>query len=210
MISAIITAGGTSSRFEGNNKLLFNVNGKSVIQHTVEKFLNIVEIDEIVISVNESIREEISHLFSNEQKIKIVIGGKNRQESVYNALKACSFPSYVLIHDGARPFISEAVILKIIKEVKTKKACIVAVKTVDTIKVVDENMCIKSTPNRSELWNAQTPQAFDYNLILNLHSKYKDCNYTDDSLLCEKEGISVYIIEGDYSNKKITTIEDIK
>ena len=210
MISAIITAGGSSSRFEGNNKLLFQIGDKFVIQHTVDKFLNITEIDEIIISSSVSIYDELSNLFSSFPKIKIVLGGENRQESVYNALKACSDAEYVLIHDGARPFISEEVILKTIKQVKQNKACIVAVKTVDTIKVVDENMCIKTTPNRAELWNAQTPQAFDYKLITNLHEKYKGHNYTDDSLLCENEGISVFIVEGEYSNKKITTIEDVK
>ena len=210
MISVIITAGGSSSRFAGNNKLLFQIGDKSVLQHTVDKFLNIPEIDEIIISVNEVILEEVRTLFGNNSKIKFVLGGENRQQSVYNALKACSNSDYVLIHDGARPFVSEDIILKTISEVKEKKACIVAVKTVDTIKIVDDNHCIKSTPNRAELWNAQTPQAFDYNLIYNLHKKYEGYNFTDDSLLCEKEGVSVFIVEGDYSNKKITTIEDIK
>lgn len=210
MISVIITAGGSSSRFEGNNKLLFPIDDKFVIQHTVEKFINLSEIDEIVISSHKSIYDELSNLFSSFSKIKIVLGGENRQASVYNALKACSDADYVLIHDGARPFVSEEVILETIKQVKQKKSCIVAVKTVDTIKIVDDNLCIKSTPNRAELWNAQTPQAFDYKLIMNLHEKYKGCNFTDDSLLCEQDGISVYIVEGDYSNKKITTINDIK
>ena len=71
-------------------------------------------------------------------------------------------------------------------------------------------MCIVNTPNRAELWNAQTPQAFDYNLIFNLHQKYKGCNFTDDSLLCEQDKIPVFIVEGEYSNKKITTVEDVK
>lgn len=142
MISVIITAGGSSSRFEGNNKLLFPIDDKFVIQHTVEKFINLSEIDEIVISSHKSIYDELSNLFSSFSKIKIVLGGENRQASVYNALKACSDADYVLIHDGARPFVSEEVILETIKQVKQKKSCIVAVKTVDTIKIVDDNLCI--------------------------------------------------------------------
>ena len=138
MISAIITAGGSSSRFEGNNKLLFLIGDKTVLQHTVDKFLNVSEIDEIVISVNEAIFEDVKTLFDNNSKIKFVLGGDNRQSSVFNALKVCSNPNYVLIHDGARPFITEDIILKTISEVKEKNACIVAVKTVDTIKIVDE------------------------------------------------------------------------
>lgn len=210
MISAIITAGGSSSRFEGNNKLLFPLDDKLVIQHTVEKFLNLSEIDEIIISSHDSIYGELSKLFDSKSKIKICKGGENRQASVFNALKVCTNSDYVLIHDGARPFISEKVILNCIEQVKQKKACIVAVKTVDTIKIVDENLCIKSTPNRAELWNAQTPQCFDYHLIYDLHKKYEGRNFTDDSLLCEQDSIPVYIVEGDYSNKKITTIDDIK
>ena len=210
MISTVITAGGCSSRFQGNNKLLFKIGDKSVIETTVEKFASLSEIDEIIISANLSIFDELSQMFKNNSKVKIVYGGATRQQSVYNALKECNSPDYVLIHDGARPFISKEIILKSIEMVKQKKACIVAVKTTDTIKVVDENMCIKSTPNRAELWNAQTPQVFDYQLIYDLHKKYSNENYTDDSLLCEKDNIPVFIVEGEYSNIKITTIEDVK
>ena len=89
MISAIITAGGSSSRFEGNNKLLFLIGDKTVLQHTVDKFLNVSEIDEIVISVNEAIFEDVKTLFDNNSKIKFVLGGDNRQSSVFNDLKVC-------------------------------------------------------------------------------------------------------------------------
>lgn len=210
MISVVITAGGSSSRFKGKNKLLFSILNKTVIETTVEKFLQIDEIDEIVISANSSILDELTTMFYNNQKIKIILGGENRQQSVYNALSVCNNPDYVLIHDGARPFISSEIILKTIQVVKEKKACIVAVKTTDTIKVVDENMCVKLSPNRAELWNAQTPQAFDFNLIYGLHKKYQNLNCTDDSLLCEKDKIAVFIVEGEYSNIKITTIDDVK
>ena len=95
---------------------------------------------------------------------------------------------------------------------KAKKVggSIVAVKTIDTIKIVDDDGIIKSTPDRNSLWNAQTPQIFDYKLIYSLHKKYKEYSFTDDALLFEKDGLPVAICEGSYSNFKITTLQDIE
>lgn len=210
MISVIITAGGSSSRFEGENKLLYKIGEKTVIETCLEKFINLNFVDEIVISANFSIIPELNKLFSNVSKIKIIEGGSSRQKSVFNALKVCSNPEYVIIHDGARPFISEKIIYDCLEKSKIHGASIVAVKTVDTIKIVDKNGMISSTPDRDFLWNAQTPQIFKYDLIYRLHEKYSNCEFTDDSLLFEKEGLPVVITQGDYSNFKITTIDDVK
>lgn len=209
MISVVITAGGTSSRFKGKNKLLYKINNEEVIVKTVNTFLSIKEIDEIIISANKSIIETLNEFFKN-PKIKVIEGGETRQQSVFNGLKHCTDCKYVLIHDGARPFIDKDTIQKIISCVKEKNACIVAVKTIDTIKIVNENGIIISTPERKTLWNAQTPQAFSYKTILELHKKYQNKNFTDDSLLCEEEKIPVAIVEGKYENIKITTLADIK
>ena len=209
MISVVITAGGTSSRFQGENKLLYKINNQEVIVKTVNVFLEIDEISEIIISSNKSIIPVLEKIFSN-RKIKIIEGGETRQQSVFNGLKECSNCDYVLIHDGARPFIDKDTILKTITCVKEKNACIVAVKTIDTIKMVNDDGVITSTPERKTLWNAQTPQAFEYNLIFQLHNKYQNECFTDDSLLCEAENIPVSIVEGKYENIKITTLADIK
>lgn len=210
MISVIITAGGSSSRFEGENKLLYKIGEKTVIETCLEKFINLNFVDEIVISANFSIIPELNKLFSNVSKIKIIEGGSSRQKSVFNALKACNNPEYVIIHDAARPFIKQKTIIECLNNAKDIGASIVAVKTVDTIKIVDKNGIISSTPDRNFLWNAQTPQIFKYDLIYRLHEKYSNCEFTDDSLLFEKEGLPVVITQGDYSNFKITTIDDIK
>lgn len=210
MISVIITAGGSSSRFEGENKLLYKIGEKTVIETCLEKFINLNFVDEIVISANFSIIPELNKLFSNVSKIKIIEGGSSRQKSVFNALKACNNPEYVIIHDAARPFIKQKTIIECLNNAKDIGASIVAVKTVDTIKIVDKNGMISSTPDRNFLWNAQTPQIFKYDLIYRLHEKYSNCEFTDDSLLFEKEGLPVVITQGDYSNFKITTIDDIK
>jgi 2-C-methyl-D-erythritol 4-phosphate cytidylyltransferase len=209
MNSVIITAGGTSSRFEGENKLLYNIGEKTVIECCVNKFINLDFIDEIIISANISLIEIFTKMFSFSNKIKIVEGGFTRQESVLKGLLACSNPDYVLIHDAARPFIEEKTIISCLENAKKVGASIVAVKSIDTIKIVDENGFISSTPDRNSLWNAQTPQIFKYKTILELHKKYAGKNFTDDSLLFEEEGLPVVITEGEYSNFKITTIQDV-
>lgn len=202
-ITAIITAGGTSSRFGNTNKLLEKIDGKEVIKYTVEAFEK-SNVDEIVICANKSIMETLSEMFP----YKIIEGGKTRQESVYNGLKAIDC-DYVLIHDGARPLIDVETINKTIEEVQAKKAVTVMTKTTDTIKEVDENGKIIRTIDRSKLYNTQTPQAFEYNLIKLAHEKLIDKSFTDDAGMLEFLGYDVYIVVGDYKNIKITTKNDI-
>ena len=189
---------------------MYELNGKPVILYSVELFNSLEFIDEIVISSNETLIPLFVEMFSNFKKVKIVKGGDTRQKSVFNGLKACDNPDYVLIHDAARPFVTRDVIINCLNKAKETGASIVAVKTIDTIKIVDENGIITSTPDRATLWNAQTPQIFRYDLILSLHEKYSDLNFTDDSLLFEKAGLPVAISQGDYSNIKITTIQDVE
>lgn len=203
-ISAIITAGGTSSRFGNTNKLLEKIDGKEIIKYTVEAFL-VSNVDEVIISANASIMDTLSEFFNG---IKIVQGGNSRQESVYNGLKAIAC-DYVLIHDGARPMISPEIINKTIATVIEKKAVSVMTKTVDTIKEVDENGKIIRTIDRSKLYNTQTPQAFEYKLIKFAHDKLQGQNFTDDAGMIEFLGKDVYIVDGDYRNIKVTTKSDI-
>lgn len=206
-INAIITAGGTSSRFGKTNKLLEKIHDKEIIKYTVESF-DLPEIDRIIITANPMIIETLRTFFTDNRKVKIVTGGTTRQQSVYNGLIAerCD---YVLIHDGARPMISQAIIQNAIETVKLKKALTVMTKTIDTIKEVDETGKILRTIDRTRLYNTQTPQAFEYNLIKEVHEKLKGQNFTDDAGMAEHLGIDVYMIDGDYKNIKITTPNDI-
>ncbi len=206
-INAIITAGGTSSRFGKTNKLLEKIHDKEIIKYTVESF-DLPEIDRIIITANPMIIETLRTFFTDNRKVKIVTGGTTRQQSVYNGLIAerCD---YVLIHDGARPMISQAIIQNAIETVKLKKALTVMTKTIDTIKEVDETGKILRTIDRTRLYNTQTPQAFEYNLIKEVHEKLKGQNFTDDAGMAEHLGIDVYMIDGDYKNIKITTQNDI-
>ena len=205
--SVIITAGGTSSRFGNTNKLLEQIDGKEVIRYTVDAFVN-SGIEDIVICANSSIIDILSKLFESYPVVRVIKGGSTRQESVFNGLRAVNC-DYVLIHDGARPMISQEVIKKIMAEVISKKAVSVMTKTVDTIKKVDENGKIITTIDRTQLYNTQTPQAFEYNLIKSVHEKYVDENFTDDAGMVEASGVDVYIVEGDYRNIKVTTKSDL-
>jgi len=205
--SVIITAGGTSSRYGNTNKLLEIINNKTVIEETVSKFINLKEIDEIIIPANITIAEQLKKLLNN-PKIEIIRGGDSRQESVYNALTFVK-NEYVLIHDGARPLISENVIKSVMVMTLDKGAASVMTKTTDTIKEVDKTGRIIRTIDRSKLYNTQTPQGFKTSLIKKAHEKLKNGNYTDDSSMLEELGIPVYIVNGSYTNIKITIKSDL-
>ena len=209
-VKAIITAGGESKRFGKKNKLLEKINSKEIIFHTICPFLKVEEIDEIIISANVSVISDLENIFKNEAKVKIIQGGKTRQESVFNGLKKIEKCDFVLIHDGARPMISIEIIKKAIDTVKDKKALTVAAKTIDTIKQVDENLQIIKTIDRTFLYNTQTPQAFEFNLIKKAHEKLQGQNFTDDAGMLEFLEEKVYILEGDYKNIKITANSDIE
>lgn len=206
---AIITAGGNSSRFGDTNKLLEKIHSKEIIRHTVDAFLAVKEIDEIVICANITIIDKLKELFKDEKKIKIIEGGQTRQQSVKNGLLALKNCDFVLIHDGARPLIAIEIIKKAIIMVQEKKALTVATKTIDTIKQVDKNLKIIKTIDRNFLYNTQTPQAFQYDLIKEVHEKLHGENFTDDAGMLEFSGHDVYILEGDYKNIKITAKSDI-
>lgn len=210
MISVIITAGGSSSRFKNGNKLLYEINAKPLIYHTVSIFNALEYTDEIIVPANKEIIEKLEFIFKKFDKVRIIEGGNSRQESVYRGLENCKNCEYVIIHDGARPFINEKIIDNCLENAKIYGAAIVGVKTTDTIKVVDDEGKVISTPQRNTLWNAQTPQIFSYSKIFELHKKYRGKNFTDDSLLFEQEGLPVMIQEGEYSNIKITTIYDLQ
>lgn len=209
-ISAIIAAAGSSSRFKKGQKLLFDLNGISVIEKTVKTFNNHPMIDEIVICTSENIIEEVQKIARNYPKVKkVILGGAKRQDSVRNGLKALDNPDFVAIHDGARPLITPEVIENTIKKAVEYGHATCAVEVKDTIKKVLDDKIVE-TPNRHELWQVQTPQVFNYKELLEAHLKFEGQDFTDDTLLIEKMGKSVRIVKGCYENLKITTSEDIE
>lgn len=202
--ATIITAGGASSRF-GSNKLLEKLGDKTVIETAIEKFLPYSA--EIVIPAGDDIQEFLTGKYD---KVCFAPAGRTRQESVFNALKECSNPDFVLIHDGARPFIETDVICATISAVIEKKAVVVCAPAIDTIKIVDEFGKIKNTTKREVTYHAQTPQAFDYSLIYKVHQSLEaQGNFTDDASMLEALGEDVFIVKGSQANKKITFREDL-
>ena len=216
MNGVVIVAAGTGSRMNmGINKQFIKLEGKEIIAYTIEKFYNNSNIEDIVVVVKEDesefFKKEILDKY-NFKNVKIAYGGKERQDSVYNGLKLLDEKcDVVLIHDGARPFVSDKIIDNCIEEVKEHKAIVVGVPVKDTIKVIDNDKNIVDTPNRSVLWAVQTPQTFDYNILIDAYKDaFKNKFYgTDDAMLVERIGYKVKMLEGSYNNIKITTQEDL-
>ena len=216
MNGVVIVAAGTGSRMKmGINKQFIKLEEKEIIAYTIEKFYNNSNIEDIVVVVKEDesefFKKEILDKY-NFKNIKIAYGGKERQDSVYNGLKLLDKKcDVVLIHDGARPFVSDKIIYNCIEEVKEHKAIVVGVPVKDTIKIIDNDKNIVDTPNRSVLWAVQTPQTFDYNILIDAYKDaFKSGFYgTDDAMLVERIGYKVKMVEGSYNNIKITTKEDL-
>ena len=221
---AIIAAGGVGKRIlgdhatggEGNLPKQFLVLGdKPILAHTIDKFERCELIDEIILIVPGDYlgycSQAIVDKYSFKKIKRIVCGGKERQDSVYLGLKACSNNTdIVAIHDGVRPFISPEKISESIKLCQQKKAVILAVPLKDTIKRV-EGGSVVTTLDRKKVWLVQTPQVFEYRLILDAYEKAKEDSFsgTDDSVLAERLGHEVAVLEGEYENIKITTAEDL-
>lgn len=216
MNGVVIVAAGSGSRMNmGINKQFIKLKDKEIIVYTLEKFYKHKSIDEIVVVVKEEeeefFRKEIIDKY-NFKNIKLAYGGKERQNSVYNGLKLLDKKcDIVLVHDGARPFISEKLIDNCIEEAKNHNAVVVGVPVKDTIKVINEENDIVDTPERSKLWAVQTPQTFNYDvLVKSYEDAFKNNFYgTDDAMLVERIGYKVKMIEGSYNNIKITTQEDL-
>lgn len=214
-ISVIITAGGAGKRLPGKTKKQFlRLADKPILLHTLERFLTEKIVNEIIISLPQE------DFLTQSRKIKesypqadisFVEGGKERQDSVYNALLACSTNcEIVLIHDGVRPFFSKDIIAKMIGKVKTGTGVIPVSKVKNTIKECEYGLVKKTIP-RTNLYNVHTPQCFMYQDILKLNKEAIRDNkiYTDDASLFEEMGLKVTtVLESDY-NIKITTQEDL-
>lgn len=215
-IVAVIAAAGTGSRMEaGINKQFIKIKDKPVLFYTLSIFESIGKIDEIIITAKADeipyIKNEIVDKYGFNKVSQIVVGGEERQESVYNALKVIKNCEIVLIHDGARPFVTEEIIENGIEYTKIYEASACGVTPKDTIKIIDKDGFSGGTLNRTELFNVQTPQCFNYALIMEAHSKCAQLKlkFTDDTAVLEYFGNKIYLYKGSYDNIKITTPEDL-
>ncbi|MGD6994524.1 2-C-methyl-D-erythritol 4-phosphate cytidylyltransferase [Sutcliffiella horikoshii] len=211
----IVLAAGQGKRMKaGKNKQFIELEGKLVIIHTLSVFEADPWCSEIKLVINEKekdIFKELLHQYPVQKIKEMVIGGEERQDSVYNGLTSLQSAEIVLVHDGARPFISQEVIHSLVKKAAKEGAAIVGVPVKDTIKRVSKAGVVEQTVERSSLWSIQTPQAFRYPILKEAHDKAKAENYlgTDEASLVERIHVPVHIVQGEYENFKLTTPEDL-
>ena len=214
-ISAVIVAAGASSRMKADvNKVFMKLGNKTVIRNTLEVFENTSCIKEIILVTREEDIDKAEIEAKGITKLKkIVKGGAERQISVANGVKEAKC-KMIAIHDGARPLVTSEEIIKVCKDAEIYGAATLCTKVKDTVKVSDENGFVVSTPLRSTLRAIATPQVFIREEYLEALSKAESENklFTDDCQLIENNGGNrrVYLTEGEYTNIKITTPEDIR
>lgn len=213
--TAVILAAGLGKRMQaGHNKQFIEICGQSVLTHTLTVFAQIPEIAKIVLVVRAGEEETCRNMIPEiaENKTVLAIGGKERQDSVHNGIRAITWEcEYILIHDGARPLVTEEVIRRTLLAAQNSGAAICAVPVKDTIKQADSDGNVLATIPRESLWAVQTPQVFRADLIRRAYENaYVHNHYgTDDASLVEYLGEKIKIVTGDYENIKITTPEDI-
>ena len=211
-VTAIILVAGNSTRFGQNrNKNFEDINGKTVLYYSLKVFDKNKYVDNIIIATKKEEISKVKDIIEQEnitKSIKIVIGGNTRKQSVYNCIKDVN-SDIVIIHDGARPMIKQEYINKCIENMDKFKGIAIGVRSKDTIKITDENNIVINTTQRANTWIIQTPQCFDRKVLLKIHNKYKKEDVTDDCELLEINNYKIKILEGDYTNIKITTYEDL-
>jgi 2-C-methyl-D-erythritol 4-phosphate cytidylyltransferase len=215
--SVIIPAAGAGERMGASvSKQFLSLQGKPILIHTLERFQMCGAVNEIIIAVQPSTRQQVEFLvgeFNLSKAAKIVEGGRRRQDSVSNALSRIDpRAEIVIVHDAVRPFIQQKAILESIEKAKVHSAAVVAVRVKDTVKVGNDEGRFERTLDRSVLWSAQTPQTFTRQLLLDAYEKAgrENVEVTDDASLVERLGIRPAIVEGSFDNIKITTPDDLE
>ncbi len=214
----IVAAAGVGKRMGlGYPKQFLEWEGKPIFIHTLEKINSNKLVTDIVVVTNSDYIEEVERYcreYSIHKVAKVVAGGRERQDSIYNAIQECRESDLIGVQDGVRPFIEDGFIETAYEELRKDglDGVVVGVPVKDTIKVVDEDGIIQSTPVRSTLVAAQTPQVFKGEILVKAYEKAAEDRWlgTDDSSLVEYIGGRVRIVEGSYGNIKITTVEDLK
>ncbi|SIS61645.1 2-C-methyl-D-erythritol 4-phosphate cytidylyltransferase [Salimicrobium flavidum] len=212
--TVVIVAAGQGKRMNaGRNKQFLMIGEHPLIVHTLKAFTEDKKCREIILVTNEADEKDMEELIMRYhfRKVRVVYGGKERQDSVYQGLLAVSDPSCpVLIHDGARPFVKRKNVHELVEKIEESGAALLAVPVTDTVKQMKDGKL--ETLNRDYLWAAQTPQGFSYDMIRQAHEKARENGFyaTDDAALAESFGHNVSIVHGNYDNIKITTPEDLQ
>lgn len=217
-LAVIIPAAGSGTRMGSETpKPFLKVGGKPILWHTIYAFSKVDIVEQIIISTSQNWIDQVEQLClsipNKKIKYQVILGGSKRQYSIQNGLNhLLDDIGMVGVHDAVRPFISTSLIIETTQMAIKFGGAIVGVPAKDTIKKVDHNKCIQDTPDRSNLWQAQTPQIFKKNLIINAYNSAINDNFigTDDASLVERVGGKVKIVEGNRSNLKITYPVDLK
>lgn len=211
----ILPAAGSGKRMNaGHNKLFLKLREKPILIHTLEVFEKDVNCTGIWLAVKPEERAIIQDMLKQYHIMKVKglpAGGEERQHSVYACIQAAGNESkLILVHDAARPFIEPSVIAELTNEAQKNGAAIAGVKVKDTIKRV-KNTVIEETVDREQLWMIQTPQAFQASILINAQKQAAQDDFlgTDESMLVERLGIEVHVVESTYDNVKMTTREDL-
>lgn len=216
--TAIVLAAGQGKRMHSKiQKQFLMIGGYPVLYYSLRCFQDSPLIQDIILVTGaEDIsycKEEIVEKYGLDKVTRVIAGGKERYDSVYAGLQACRDCTYVFIHDGARPFVTGDILERGFAGVKESGACVIGMPSKDTIKLADSQGFVEGTPDRSRVWNIQTPQIFRYELIRSAHEKLRMesmAGITDDAMVVEQAaGVKVKLVEGSYENIKITTPEDL-
>lgn len=213
-VGVVIAAAGHGKRMgKGFNKQFIQLGDRPMIVHTLQVFERLRAIDEIVVvtgAADVARCHDLCRSYRLNKVKRIVPGGETRQQSVQIGLRSLS-SEWVLVHDGARPFVSSAMIETLLSKVQRHGAAVLGVPVKDTIKKVNEQGIIEETPDRKSMWAVQTPQAFRLTELKQAHeiAARQQLVATDDAMLMEKTGTKVHMVRGDYYNIKITTPDDL-
>ena len=215
--AAIVLAAGSGSRMNTQvHKQYLLLQGRPILYYSLKAFEE-SPVDEIILVVGKGeityCQTEIIEKYHITKVSHIVEGGKERYHSVFEGLKCAKEADYVLIHDGARPFLDQQIIRQSMDAVIKYQACVVGMPVKDTIKIADDDCYAKETPERKKVWMIQTPQTFERKLIYDAYERMlqkEDSAITDDAMVLERvTGKKTKLIHGSYRNIKITTPEDL-
>jgi len=217
-VGVIIPAAGIGKRMNSSVPKQFLLLEKiPILIHTLQVFQDCKDIDTIVLAVASSTikkTQQLIHRYGITKVSKIVVGGKERQDSVRMGCDAIKMfePSFILVHDAVRPFVSESLVLQLIRAAKKYGAAIPAVPMKDTISSVDSESFLTTIPTREHYRNIQTPQAFRSEILFHAEEQARQENFigTDESSLVHRLGLSIYCVESSFSNFKITTDIDFE
>ncbi|MDP6496993.1 MAG: 2-C-methyl-D-erythritol 4-phosphate cytidylyltransferase [Dehalococcoidia bacterium] len=210
-VGAVIAAAGSSSRMEGVDKTFAPILGLPLVVHTMDRFELSPLVHQIVLVLSKDSVDLGKQMVQQRGYTKVTsvcAGGRRRQDSVRFGLEQLTACEWVMVHDGARPCLDDAMLQRGLEAAAESGSAVAGVPVKDTIKVVSMDQTVQETPERSLLWAAQTPQVFRYRTLLDSHYACTQ-DFTDDAAMVESMGYRVKMFLGAYENIKVTTADDL-